>query len=339
MGEYSVREIKAPDGMVINNEVKNVSLVYEDQNTPIVYDNASFVNERQKVDINVTKKDADEDIGLLGAEFGIYAQADILNYKGEIVVRKGDLIETATSNTEGKLNFNSDFPLTKFEIREIKAPVGYSSSDEIINVDATYKGQDIPTIHLEYEFKNKIIKVEVSKQDITNSEEIEGAHLTVYEKDNPAAIFDTWVSGQDGKNDDGTIKPHLIKGMEVGKTYVLKETSSPYGFAFAQDVEFTIKDTGDIQSVVMKDELVYGELEFNKLGEIFNQTITGQTEFGATQSPVWNESNLLGAEITIYANEDIKIGNTTYYKKDEKIQTLESDWENVKSEKLVLTTM
>ena len=122
--------------------------------------------------------------------------------------------------------------------------------------------------------------------------------------------------------------------MEVGKTYVLKETSSPYGFALAQDVEFTIKDTGDIQSVVMKDELVYGELEFNKLGEIFNQTITGQTEFGATQSPVWNESNLLGAEITIYANEDIKIGNTTYYKKDEKIQTLESDWENVKSEKL-----
>lgn len=113
LGEYSVREIKAPDGMVINNEVKNVSLVYENQNTPIVYDNASFVNERQKVDINVTKKDADEDIGLLGAEFGIYAQADILNYKGEIVVRKGDLIETATSNTEGKLNFNSDFPINE----------------------------------------------------------------------------------------------------------------------------------------------------------------------------------------------------------------------------------
>lgn len=334
LGEYSVREIKAPEGMVINHEVKNVSLVYKDQNTAIVYDKASFVNERQKVDVNVTKKDADEDIGLLGSEFDIYAQADITNYKGEIVVRKGDLIETATSNTEGKLHFKSDLPLTKFEIKEIKAPIGYSSSNQVINVDATYKGQDIPTIHLEYEFKNKIIKVEVSKQDITNSEEIEGAFLTVYEKDNPAAIFDTWVSGQDGKNDDGTIKPHLIKGMEVGKTYVLRETSSPYGFALTQDVEFVIKDTGDIQSVVMKDELVYGELEFNKLGEIFNQTVTGQTEFGATQSPVWNESNLLGAEITIYANENIKIGNTTYFKKDEKVQTLESDWENVVSDKL-----
>lgn len=334
LGEYSVREIKAPEGMVINKEVRNVSLVYKDQNTAIVFDNASFVNERQKVDVNVTKKDSEENIGLLGAKFGIYAQADIQNYKGEIVVRKGELIETAKSNTEGKLHFNSDLPLTKFEIKEIKAPIGYSSSNQVINVDATYKGQEIPTIHLEYEFKNKIIKVEVSKQDITNSEEIEGAHLTVYEKDNPAAIFDTWVSGQDEKNEDGTIKPHLIKGMEVGKTYILKETSSPYGFALTQDVEFTIQDTGDIQSVVMKDELVYGELEFNKLGEIFNQTITGQTEFGVTQSPVWNESNLLGAKITIYANEDIKIGNITYYKKDEKVQTLESDWENVTSKKL-----
>ena len=334
LGEYSVREIKAPEGMVINNEVKNVSLVYKDQNTAIVYENSSFINERQKVDVNVTKKDADEDIGLLGAEFGIYAQADIPNYKGDIVVRKGDLIETAISNTEGKLHFTSDFPLSKFEIREIKAPIGYSSNNKVINVDATYKGQDIPTIHLEYEFKNQIIKVEVSKQDITNSEEIEGAHLTIFEKDNEGAIFDTWVSGQDGKNNDGTIKPHLIKGMEVGKTYVLRETSSPYGFALTQDIEFTIEDTGDIQSVVMKDELVYGELQFNKLGEIFNQTITGQTEFGKTQSPVWNESNLLGSEITIYANEDIKIGNTIYYKKDEKIQTLESDWEDVVSQKL-----
>ena len=146
-------------------------------------------------------------------------------------------------------------------------------------------------------------------------------------------FFNTNHNLRPKKNEDGTVKPHLIKGMEVGKTYVLKETSSPYGFALTQNIEFTIQDTGKVQSVVMKDELVYGELEFNKRGEIFNQTISGQTEFGSTESPVWNESNLLGAEITIYANEDIKIGNTTYYKKDEKVQTLESDFENVTSKK------
>lgn len=334
LGEYSIREVKAPEGMVINDEVKNVSLVYKDQNTPIIYGTESFVNERQKVDVNVTKKDSTENVGLLGAEFGIFAHSDILNYKGDIVVKKGDLIETKISDTKGNVHFTSDLPLTTFEIKEIKAPIGYASSNQVINVDATYQGQDIPTINLEYVFKNKIIKVEVLKQDITDSSEIEGAHLTVFEKDNPAAIFDTWISGQDGKNKDGTIKPHYIQGMEVGKTYVLRETSSPYGFTLAQDVEFTIENTGEIQKVTMKDELVYGNLEFNKLGEIFKQTIVGQTEFGETQTPIWDKSNLLGAEITIYAGENIKIGNTIYYKKDEKIQTLKSDWENVKSKNL-----
>lgn len=334
LGEYSVREIQAPNGFILSGEIKNISLKYKDQNTPIVFDNTSFTNERQKVDVSVIKKDADTDVKLLGAEFGLYAKNNITNYNGDILIKAGELIEAATSDIEGKVDFTSDLPLTYFEIKEIQAPIGYASSDEIISVDATYRGQDTKIINLEYEFKNEIIKVEVSKQDITNSEEIEGAHLTVFEKNNEGAIFDTWISGSDGKNDDGTIKPHLMKGLEVGKTYILRETSSPYGFALSQDVEFTIKDTGEIQSVTMKDELVYGKLKFNKYGEIFNQTITGQTEFGKTESPIWNESNLLDAEITIYANEDIVIGNTTYYKKDEKVQTLQSDWEPVLSKEL-----
>ena len=325
LGNYSVREILAPDTFVLSSEVKDVSLKYKDQNTAIVFDNTSFTNERQKVDINVYKKDAENDIGLLGATFGLYAKNDIKNYKGEIVVTSGTLIESVTSNTEGKVHFTSDLPLTNFEIKEEQAPIGYSSSNEVIEVDATYRGQNTKVINLEYEFKNEIIKVEVSKQDITDSSEIEGAHLTIFEKDNEAAIFDTWIS---------TKEPHLIKGLEVGKTYVLRETSSPYGFAISQDVEFTIQDTGKIQSVVMKDELVFGKLKFNKYGEIFNQVVTGQTEFGKTESPVWNESNLLDCQITIFANEDITIGNTTYYKKYEKVQTLESDWEPVLSKDL-----
>ncbi len=334
LGEYSVREVEAPNGFVINDEVKDVTLSYKDQNTAIVYDDASFVNDRQKVEITVTKKDKKEDVALFGAKFGLYASEDIRNNKSEIVVEKGTLIETGISDTNGNVKFKADLPLSTYEVKEIEAPIGYTSSDEVLSFDATYQGQDIKVIELQSDFENEITKVEVSKQDITDSSEIEGAHLTIFEKDDPASIYDTWISGQDGKNEDGTIKPHLMKGLEVGKTYILRETSSPHGFALAQDIEFTIKDTGEVQKVVMKDELVYGQLEWNKEGEIFNQTVTGQTEFGKTESPVWNKSNLLGAEITIYAGEDITIGNTTYYEKDEKVQTLESDWETVTSEKL-----
>mgnify|MGYP001144467935 FL=1 len=293
LGEYSVKEVNAPEGFVLSDEVKNVSLKYKDQNTAIVFDNTSFTNERQKVEINVYKKDAENDVGLLGATFGLYAKEEIKNYKDEIVVKAGTLIESATSDTEGKVHFTSDLPLTNFEIKEIQAPIGYASSNETIKVDATYRGQDTKIVDLEYEFKNKIIKVEVSKQDITDSTEIEGACLTVYEKDNPGAIFDTWIS---------TKEPHLIKGLEVRKTYVLKETSAPYGFTISDNVEFTINDTGEIQSVIMKDELVLGKLKFNKYGEIFNQTIIGQNEFGKTESPIWNKSNLLNAEILFCVN-------------------------------------
>ena len=53
--------------------------------------------------------------------------------------------------------------------------------------------------------------------------------------------------------------------------------------------------------LTMENDLVKGRLEWNKQGEIFTHTDTGQTEFGKVETPVWEESNLLQAEITIYA--------------------------------------
>lgn len=334
LGEYDIREKTSPNGFVHSSEVKTVKLEYKDQETEIVFDNASFYNERQKVSLEVIKKDAEEKTPLSGAKFGIYAKEDIKNNKGDVIVEKGRLIETAISNDDGEVLFKADFPLTYMEIKELQAPIGYATSNEIINVDATYQGQDIKVIENTYEFTNDITKVEISKQDITDESEIAGALLSVYPKGNKGETFDTWVSGDDGINEDGSVKPHIIKGLEVGKTYVLHEESSPYGFAIAQDVEFAISDTGDVQKVAMKDQAVFGQLKWNKSGKIFNQVINGQTEFGKTLSPIWNESNLLGANITIYAANDIKIGNNTYYKANEKIETLESDWESVQSKKL-----
>lgn len=334
LGKYYVIEKKAPNGFIINEEKHEVELIYKDQNTEVVFDETSFHNERQKIALNILKEDSETHTALAGAVFGLYAKNDIKDNNGNILVKANELVERSTSNEDGKLIFKADLPLDQYYVKEIKAPIGYASTDEVFEFDGSYQGQDVHTIIYNKTFENKIIKVEVSKKDITNDEEIAGAFLTVYPKDDEGAIFDSWISGQDGVNEDGTIKPHMIKGLEVGKTYILKEISSPHGFALAQDVEFTIGDTGEIQKVEMKDELVVGQLKWRKSGEIFNQVVTGQTEFGKTESPVWNKSNLLGAQITIYAAEDIKIGNHTYYKADEKIQTLESDWDYVFSKEL-----
>lgn len=334
LGLYTVSEKQSPDGFVLNGKSQTVELKYEDEVTEVVFADSSFKNERQKVDLSIIKKDADTGTPLTGAVFGLYAKNDIKNADGKVVVKADELVYTADSDENGLVKFNTDLPLSEYYGKELKSPIGYASSDEIINFDATYKGQDIATIELSSDFMNEITKVEVSKKDITNNEEIEGAHLMVYPKGKPGEVFETWVSGQDGKNEDGTIKSHMIKGLEPNVTYKLHEESSPYGYALAQDVEFTVSDTGEVQSVEMKDEMVFGQLKWNKSGEIFMQTVTGQTEFGTTQSPVWETSNILGAEITIYAAEDITVGNYTYYKADEKIQSLESDWDAVLSDKL-----
>lgn len=334
LGLYEVSEKQSPDGFVLNSKSQTVELKYEDDKTEVVFTDSSFKNERQKVDLSIVKKDADTQTPLAGAVFGLYAKNDIKNADGKVVVKADELVYTADSDENGLVKFNTDLPLSEYYSKELKSPIGYASSDEIINFDATYKGQDIATIELSSDFTNEITKVEVSKKDITNNEEIEGAHLMVYPKGKPGEVFETWVSGQDGKNEDGTIKPHLIKGLEPNVTYILHEESSPYGYALAQDVEFTVSDTGEVQSVEMKDEMVFGQLKWNKSGEIFMTTDLGQTEFGTVHSPIWEKSNLLGAEITIYAAEDITIGNHTYYKAEEEIQTLESDWDAVLSKKL-----
>lgn len=341
LGKYNIYEKTAGDGFVINKEIKKVSLTYKDEHTSVVFDDVEYENNRQKVEIEVEKQDKDTGTPLSGAVFGLYAKENIYGIDNRpmrskrLLVEKGTLIETAVSDSNGVAHFDSDLPIGNlFEIKEMKAPIGYASTTQLETVDTSYQGQDKETLKFSYVFMNDITKVEISKKDITNKDEIEGAHLTVYPKDSKGEIFDTWISGQDGKNEDGTIKPHIIKGLEVGKTYVLKETSSPYGYAIADEVEFTVSDTGEIQSVEMKDEMVFGELKWNKTGEIFDQVIIGQTEFGTTYSPIWNKSNLLAAEVTIYAAEDIKIGNTTYFHEGDKVEVLESEWESVTSKKL-----
>lgn len=334
LGSYIVRETQAPEGFVISDKEYEVTLSYKDDHTAIISDSVTYLNDRQKVHIDLRKVDEDNEANLQGAVFGLYASEDIYGVEKlsktnskPLIIKKGTLIETATSDENGQVVFNADLPLSKYEIRELKAPIGYASSDEVIPVDATYKGQELPTIEIVAVFKNKITQVEFSKVDASTNEELEGATQIVYPKGNRGEVFETWVS---------TKEPHIIKGLEVGQTYIWEEISAPYGFALAEKIEFTVKDTGEVQVAgTMKDEIVYGQLAFEKKGKQFTYTDIGMTDLGMVNTPVFEEMNILGAEITIYAGEDITLGNgITYYKADEEIDTLVSDYEAVQSIKL-----
>lgn len=93
--------------------------------------------------------------------------------------------------------------------------------------------------------KHTPFKVTVSKQDITDHKELEGAHLQV--TDEKGNIVDEWISGKE---------PHMIQNLFCNHTYTLTETIAPKNYKVAQSINFTVEESGKIQKVVMYDELL-----------------------------------------------------------------------------------
>lgn len=97
-------------------------------------------------------------------------------------------------------------------------------------------------------------KVEVSKTEITGSDEICGCELEISEKES-GTVIDSWVTTEE--------KHRLEQKLVVGKTYVLTEKKPAAGYVSADSIEFTLEDMGTVQSVQMKDETT--KIRFIKL--------------------------------------------------------------------------
>lgn len=317
LGKYKVVETKAPHGYVLNTEAQYVTFTYVDDHTPVIYENLTFVNDRQKLSLSVIKKDKETDTGVAGAVFGLYAGEEIKNISGDVIVESGELLEKAVSDENGKITFVKDYPFAKYVAKEIEAPAGYVSCDEVITFAPEYKGQDVKVAEYESEFINTPTTFEFTKQDITSGAELTGATLSVIDED--GNVIDTWTSEAG--------KAHVIKRLTVGKKYILREEFAPYGYLQATDVEFTVDDTEEIQKVVMKDEVPTGTIILNKDGE-FLQDITLMK--GHWYDFIFNffRKDLSGVTFEVYAAEDIVSPdglNTIHYKKDELVTTIVTD--------------
>ncbi|MFR7900643.1 MAG: collagen binding domain-containing protein [Ruminococcus sp.] len=178
LGKYRIEEVTAPEGYVLNASSKEVEFVYEGQDTPVITETAEFTNDRQKVSITVEKQDAENGAVVAGAEFGLYNVEDIVS-GDKTLVTADTLLETVTSDEKGQAAFTLDLPLGKYYVKELAAPAGFVSSDEILAFDASYQGQDIPVVKLESVKKNEPTTVEITKSDITTGVELSGASLSV----------------------------------------------------------------------------------------------------------------------------------------------------------------
>ena len=179
--------------------------------------------------------------------------------------KDGNVVDEWTSTTE-------QHPVSGLRVGETYtlyeevAPEGYVIASSIqFTVEDDFKVQVV-------EMKDK--QVFVSKKSITGDEELPGAELTVTEKES-GEVVDKWTS---------TTEQHPVSGLEVNKTYVLKEVLAPEGYVIANEIEFTVADDMTVQLVEMKDKQV-----------------------SVSKKDVTTEEELPGAELTVTDKETGKV--------------------------------
>lgn len=319
LGSYYVKEVKAPNGFVLNKELQPVTFYYKDQNTPVVERSLEFINERQKAAISVEKQDAQNGNKVAGAVFGLYSR-DAISVNGKVIVAADKLLQEVTTDANGLASFQVDVPLGyRYYVKEIKAPSGFIMSDEVLDFAPTYQGQELPIVTMTAVKANESTKVAVTKSDITTGVELDGATLTVLDK--KGHVVERWTSERN--------KPHVIQYLTVGETYTLREEYAPYGYLTAKDVSFTVQDTTDIQKVEMKDEVPKARLIITKKGEFLDKVTAVDNAKGVLEHLFGYVSGSL-SEVTfeVYAAEDIKAADgisANYYAKDALVGKITTD--------------
>ena len=154
LGKYRVVETVAPNGTVLNKTVNHIELTYAGQNEKVTNTSTSFVNERQKVEIDLLKVlEKDETFGIGNGDeiksvsFGLYADEDIKASNGTVIPKDG-LVEIITCDENGKATFATDLPFGGYYVKEIKTDIHYILSDEKYPVVFEYVGQNIATVNI-----------------------------------------------------------------------------------------------------------------------------------------------------------------------------------------------
>ena len=160
--------------------------------------------------------------------------------------------------TDGTPHYIERLPVGTLTLIETQAPTegGYVRAENV-----TF--EVLPTGEIQQvEMKDDFTKVEISKKDITNGDELRGAHLEI--TDSEGHIVAEWVT-------DG--QPHRIDRLQPGE-YILTETAAPNGYKLAESVRFVVEESGRIQKVTMYDAPV-GTFTIAKLDETSNSALAG----------------------------------------------------------------
>lgn len=283
LGKYRVVETVAPYGTVINPEPHTVELTYSGQNEKVTNTSTSFTNDRQKVEIDLTKileQDDKFNIGnndeILNVSFGLYADEDLKAANGTVIPKDG-LLEIITCDEKGKVKFTTDLPIGSYYVKEISTDNHYILSDKKYPVVFEYAGQDTATVHISVNdgepIENEIIygTIKGLKIDRETGENIAGALFGLFSTDETEFTEETVILTAES-NDEGIFE---FTNVPYGE-YIVRELKPAEGYLpNEENYAVTISENKEIIEITVEND---------KIPELkTTATVDGKKEVGATE--------------------------------------------------------
>ncbi|WP_327907846.1 SpaA isopeptide-forming pilin-related protein, partial [Bacillus paramycoides] len=307
LGEYTVKETKAPAGYKLSNKEWKVTIQNEKEVVKVEAENEKILGSLQIIKTD----DKDQEKRLAGAEF------TLKDAKGNVVK------EGITTDESGTVKVDGLVP-GEYTLEETKAPEGYELTKQVIHV--TVDGE-------------KVVDVKVTNSKSLGQFEIVKVDANDKTKVLPDAEFEVYKDGKkiDTLRTDKTGKV-TSKKLEPGK-YTLKETKAPQGYTLLkEEIEVVVeankvvqvqvenaKELGSLQ--VIKKDAESGKVlegaEFrlkNKNGQVvgeakttnkdgvvtFENVVPGKYTLEETKAPEGYKAVEVTVEVNVVANEVVK---------------------------------
>ena len=199
LGKYSIKETATQTGFVLDGNTYDFDIEYAGQMIDVVEIKQSYVNERQKLDLQITKTFEDEDKDAYkDVVFGVYSKNDItLNDK--VIIPADGLVGTLTIDEDGKNIEQLDLPTGEYYVKELETNVGFKLDEEKHDFTFDYdKDTTKPTVTVSMDLYNekRRLELDVNKVDKEHHDHfLNGAIFEVYDKTADAYVS-TLASGQ-----------------------------------------------------------------------------------------------------------------------------------------------
>ena len=229
VGSYTVSEFDLPLRYV-QSQSQNISI------TNSTSQDIKFHNAIKKGSLKLTKTDSATAETIAGVTFGLFS-TEQENPDIELASFQG------VTDENGSLEIK-DIEFGTWYLYELDTPLAYVSNGEpsVITVD---KHEQV----IELTRENHKTITEISKTDIAGKE-ISGAEMAIL--DDEGNLIESWVSQEN--------ETHIVRGLERGKRYILRESLAPLGYVLSQDVEFIVEEDGSVNKVSMINELTKTEI-------------------------------------------------------------------------------